>query len=324
MGDAGLEGLQPLGLAAAGTDVQGLASTEFLWWVVASGTNGEVLRMPFSYRALIQLPDPARKPPFLLAIADDATPDQTASGKDRDGLFHLAWSYPGEPAEQPCGFVIERGRRFVETFADDAGELLVLGDNSTWTGDDTWATAVHPTTMTSCYSPVYADTQDVTLTSATPLSIPASGASLSFESYEDLEPDFDFAHVEVSGDGGPFLPVAIFTGAASGRRSIDLSAFGGQDVLVRFRLVTDDVVSAPVFLGWFVDDIAVHATDFRAIATVDGGTLTFDVRPEKARAVAERTEFYRVGGLFDSPCDEHGPYSNVRAITIAPAAKLPE
>jgi hypothetical protein len=314
----------PLGLAAAGSDVQGLPSTEFLWWVVATGTNGEVLRMPFSYRALIQLPDPARKAPFLLAIEDDTSPDQTASGEDVDGRFRLAWTYPPAPAEQPCGFVIERASRLVGFFADDAEEALVTGDNSTWTGDDTWTTAAHPDTLTSSYSPVYTDLQDVRLTLAAPISVPTGRAILSFTSFEDIEENFDYAYVEVSGNGGPFLPMAVYTGAFSGRRSVDLSFFGGQDVLVRFRFITDELVSAPLFLGWFIDDITLESADFRTIATVDGATFAFDVAPDRARAVQERTEFFRVGGLFGSSCDENGPYSNVREITIDPRVKLPD
>jgi Subtilase family/PA domain len=314
----------PVGLAPGGTDVLGLPSTEFLWWVVASGTNGEVLRMPFSYRAVVQLPDPARKQPFLLAIEDDAVPDQTASGSDRDGLFQLAWTYPAEPAEQPCGFVIERGRRLQGLFADDAEEVLVSGDNSTWTGDDTWTTAAHPDTLSGSFSPVYTDLQDVRLTSAAPIPLPEGRALLSFASYEDIEEGFDYAYVEVSGDGGPFLPMAVYTGAFSGRRTIDLSPFAGQDVLVRFRFLTDDLVSAPLFLGWFIDDIAVESTDFHAIGTVDGSTFTFAVRPDKAVAVDPRTEHYRVGGLFDTPCEDRGPYSNVRSIRVLGRGNRPQ
>jgi hypothetical protein len=280
--------------------------------------------MPFSYRAMVQLPDPARKQPFLAAIEDDSVPDQTPSGTDRDGQFLLSWSYPPAPAEQPCGFVIERGRRLAGIFADDAEELLVMGDNTNWTGDDTWTTAPHPDTSTNSYSPVYADLQDVRLTSAAPISIPSGRAILSFTSFEDIEENFDYAYVEVSGDDGPFLPMAVYTGAFSGRRTIDLSFFEGQDVLVRFRFITDDLVSAPLFLGWFIDDIALESTDFRAVATVDGSTFSFAVQPDKTRATQQRTEFWRVGGLFDSPCDESGPYSNVRDITIAPQVKLPE
>jgi hypothetical protein len=146
---------------------------------------------------------------------------------------------------------------------------------------------------------------------------------LSFDSSEDIEEGFDFAYVEVSGDGGAFLPMAVYTGAFSGRRTIDLSLFGGQEIRLRFRLLSDGLLSAPLFQGWFIDNIALESADFRALATVDGGTLAFDVQPTKTRAVEPRTEFYRVGGLFGSPCDENGPFSNVRAITVAPRVELP-
>jgi hypothetical protein len=80
----------PLGLATAGTDALGVPASEFLWWVVATGTNGEVLRMPFSYRAVVHLPDPARKQPLLAAIEDDATPDRRPPGSTP--MDASAWS----------------------------------------------------------------------------------------------------------------------------------------------------------------------------------------------------------------------------------------
>ena len=302
----------PLGLAVGGTDVAGMPATEFLWWVVATGTNGEVLRMPFSYRALVQLPEPARKQPFLAALAPSG-----------GAHFQLTWTYPADPAEQPCGFVIERARRLEPLFGDDAEDALVLGDNAAWTGDDTWTTVVHPDTLTNGYSPVYTDSQDVRLTSAAPIPLPSGRALLSFASHEDIEDGFDYAYVEVSGDGGPFLPMAVYTGNFAGRRNVDLSFFAGQDVLIRFRFVTDELMSAPLFLGWFLDDIAIDSADFHALGTVDGSTLSFDVAVGKALSVEESSVFYRVGGLFDSPCDENGPYSNVRELAIGSRVKPP-
>ncbi len=313
----------PVGLDVAGNDVTGFPATEFLWWVVASGSNGEVLRMPFSYRAVVTLPDPARKPPFLLAIEDDASPDQTA-GVDHDGRFELSWTYPAAPAEQPCGFVIELASRLAGMFADDAEEPLVLGENSTWSGTD-WITAVHPDTATNCYSPLYMDDVDLRLTQVDPVALPSGRAILSFESYEDIEEGFDFAYVEVSGDGGVFVPLASYTGAFSGRRQVDLTGFGGQSVRIRFRLISDELISVPLFLGWFIDDIALETGDFRAIGTVDGSTFSFGVTEEtRKRFTLDHEVFLRVGGLFDSPCDDSGPYSNLRALTIAPSVKLPQ
>jgi hypothetical protein len=302
--------------------VQDFPATEFLWWVVASGSNGEVLRMPFSYRAVVQLPDPSRKAPFLNPIADDETPDQTELGVDRDGAYELSWTTPAAPAAQPCSFVIERASRTAAVFADDAAEPLVAGENSTWSGTN-WVTALNPDTAAMAYSPVYTDSVDESLALIDPLLLPEGTAILSFESYEDIEEGFDFGRVEASADGGAFVPLAIYTGSFSGRRRVDLAGFGGHEVRLRFRLRSDGLLSAPAFLGWFIDHIAVDAADFHAIATVSGGTLHFTVGDDKFRATREQTLLYRVGGLFDDPCETRGPFSNERAITIEPRLRGP-
>jgi subtilase family protein/PA domain-containing protein len=308
----------PAGLAAAGNDVLDVPATEFLWWVVASGPGGVTLRMPFSFRAVTELPDPARKAPFLEAIADDATPDQTAAGVDRDGRYELSWTYPGEPAAQPCGFVIEQASSFEGVFADDGEELLVAGENSSWSGAE-WVSAPHPDTTSFAYSPLYTDDADRRLTLIAPLALPAGTAVLSFASYEDIEEGFDYARVEASADGGPFLPLAVYTGAFSGRRRVDLTGFGGHEVRVRFRLVSDSLLSAPAFQGWFIDDIAIDTADFRAIATVDGATFHLEVSEgQRLRSSRERTLLYRVGGLFDGNCTTNGPFSNERSIALDP------
>jgi hypothetical protein len=315
----------PTGLALAGTDAQDAPATEFLWWVVASGSNGEVLRMPFAYRAVMNLPDPARKAPFQLAIADDATPDQTAAGVDRDGRFRLSWTYPAEPAAQPCGFVIESASRFTRVFTDDAQDPLVQGANATWSGDANWITAVHPDTFTSCYSPTYVDNANEKLTLIDPLQIPLGGAVLSFDSNEDIEEGFDFAFVEASGDGGPFIPLARYSGTFTGRRRIDLADFAGQAVRLRLRFTSDSLISAPVHTGWFIDGIALDTADFHAFATVDGSTFAFDVTDgAKIRSTAEHTIFYRVGGLFGAGCAQNGPFSNERSIHVSPRVRLPD
>ena len=313
----------PLGLAAAGSDVQDVPASEFLGWVVASGSNGEVLRMPFSYRAVVELPEPARKAPFLNAIADDASPDQSAAGVDRDGRYELTWTYPAAPAEPPCAFVIERASALVGLFADDAADPLVAGENATWSGAD-WVTTVHPDTATSAYSPLYTDGVDLRLTLIDPLLLPEGTTILSFDSYEDIEEGFDFGRVEASADGGPFLPLALYSGAFSGRRRVDLTGLGGHAVRLRFRLVSDGLLSAPAFLGWFIDDIALDAANFHVLATVDGGTFHFSVgEGQKVRSTREHTLLYRVGGRFDDPCQAGGPFSNERAITVAPRFQDP-
>ncbi len=310
----------PDGLAPA-TDRNGLAMTEFLWWVVASGTNGELLRMTFSYRAIPPNPEFKRAQPTLREIVDDGTPDQTPAGVDRDGRFRLRWTYPPPPlALTPCSFVIERATEVFGIFADDAQEPLLLSENSTWSGED-WVSAIHPDTGSNSYSPVYADGQELRLTMIDPVVLPAGRrVTLSYDSFEDIQTGRDTARVEASGNGGPFLPLAIHSGSFSGRRQVDLTSLAGQAVRVRFRFITDGAGSAPQFLGWFIDNIELQSSDFRAIATVDGTTSSYLVALDepKTRFTGERTVFFRVGGLFDRDCSENGPFSNQRSITIAP------
>lgn len=118
-------------------------------------------------------------------------------------------------------------------------------------------------------------------------------ATLNFWTWYDLEEDFDYAYVQVSTDSGATwtsLPGNNTTNTnpngnsfghaltgQSGRGSspewieeqIDLSAYAGQEVLVRFQYITDDAVNNP---GMLIDDISIpeigYSSDFEAD---DGG-----------------------------------------------------
>ena len=300
----------PTGLATAGTDITGAAATEFLWWVVASGSNGETLRMPFFYRASADGPPPPDKaPPFQNAVADDATPDQIGD-VDRDGSYVVNWTFPPPPTPPACGFQVEEGTTFGTIFTDDAEQILLAGINDNWTGDPTWTTDVHPDTGTNSYTPLYMDNQNSVLTLNDPITLPAGLVMLTFDSFEDLESTFDFGIVDIS-TGGDFLPVASFTGVFSGRRKVDLSGFAGQDVRIQFRLSSDLGFSSPIYQGWFLDNIAIETADFTILGTVSASELEF---PITGRSNGQY--FYRIAGLFGEPCEELGPYSNLRNITV--------
>ncbi len=305
----------PLGLSVAGVDVNGEPATEFLWWVVASGSNGETLRMPFYYRAAARpYPAPTQNP-----IADDDDPDQVA-GVDHDGNYKLSWTYPDLPAEQPCGFRVDEATHLDSVFLDDAEELLIAGENSRWVGAATWISNVHPDTMTLGYAPVYVDQQDASLEMAEALPLSEAAALLSFDSFEDLENDFDYGYVEVSADGSGYQRMATYNGQFSGRREIDLSSFAGKSIKVRFRLDTDLLVSSPLFLGWFIDNIQIETANFAPIASVAASASTLDVTGRTTG-----TYFYRVAGLFGASCDAVGSFSNVRQINVdaGPATLAP-
>ncbi len=109
-------------------------------------------------------------------------------------------------------------------------------------------------------------------------------ATLKFWAWFDIEKGWDYAYVEVSADGGKTWTVlngkqtsqdnplgnsfgSGFTGRSGGgkppqwvQEQIDISAFAGKKVLVRFEYVTDEAVNTP---GFAVDDIEVPEINFK-------------------------------------------------------------
>jgi hypothetical protein len=104
----------------------------------------------------------------------------------------------------------------------------------------------------------------------------AATAQLKFWTKWDIEADWDFALVEISTNGGVSWSHVIgqFMTAASGigvqtpglygydgrqdnwvEEKIDLSSYCGQNIMVRFRLITDSGVTED---GWYLDDVAVR------------------------------------------------------------------
>lgn len=304
-----VDGRPLVGLAIKGADDNGAGATEFLWWVVATPASGPALRMPFFYRAvaegLIQ-----HAAPFQNAIQDDATPDQQA-GVDKDGNYKLSWTFPPLPEEQPCSYQVEEATTFATLFMDNADELLVGGSNSKWAGGTQWVSNVRPLTTSLSYSVVYTDELDTTLTMKNALALPAgTKADLIFDTFQDTELDFDYASVEVAGTNGVFVPLAVYTGFFSGERRVDLSGFSGQSVKVRFRLTSDQLISAPLFLGWYIDNIRIENANWMTL-TSNLAALTYDVTGRTTG-----TYFYRIAGIFGTLCNELGSYSNIRSIQV--------
>jgi hypothetical protein len=254
-----------------------------------------------------------RSAPFQNPVEENDSPD-LVPGVDEDGYYTLSWSFPPPPDSQPCGFRIEEAGSFASLFGDDAEEILLAGENVRWVGDPQWISGAHPDTETLSYSPVYVDQQNISLTMRDPLALPAgpTRVRLEFDSFEDIENDFDYGRVQVSADGGPFTILATFTGQFSGRRVIDLSAFAGRSIRVRFNYLTDQLVSAPLYLGWFIDNVAIVAADFAPLPATVGAAS----RSHPIEGRPNGTYSYRVAGLFGAGCDIVGPYSNVRDITV--------
>lgn len=117
---------------------------------------------------------------------------------------------------------------------------------------------------------------------------PGDAIEMSVAMWYDIEVDYDYGYVVVSVDGEKWeiLPGQrtttanpsgnsfghAYTGQSGDGRAewvterFDLSAYAGQELLIRFEYVTDDAVNYP---GWFIDDIAIPAigyfTDFESL-----------------------------------------------------------
>ena len=135
------------------------------------------------------------------------------------------------------------------------------------------------------------DDLDSTLTRELDLS-GLTKATLTFRTWFDIERWFDFGYVEVSRDDGKTWdvldglqtttddPLGVTYGPGYSGRSgggdeaawvderIDLSAYAGERVLLRFELVNDDGTNGP---GWAIDDIAVPEIGFSDAAERDAG-----------------------------------------------------
>ncbi|MFN8377908.1 MAG: immune inhibitor A [Anaerolineae bacterium] len=136
-----------------------------------------------------------------------------------------------------------------------------------------------------------ADQSDLSLTHAFDLR-GIDSAELRFDLWYWLEEAWDFAYVMVSTDGGQtWTPQTTshttdwnphgtafgpgYNGQSDGwvEEVIPLDAYAGQEILVRFEVITDDGVNQP---GVAVDHIRLDAVDYSSDFEVDAGGWTAD------------------------------------------------
>ncbi|MEM9951845.1 MAG: hypothetical protein AAF846_09610 [Chloroflexota bacterium] len=117
-------------------------------------------------------------------------------------------------------------------------------------------------------------------------------AELTFNIWHDLETDWDYAYVSISTDGGERWQLqstdlmtntnpneraygAAYTGRDSAWRMdrLNLNAYIGQEILVRFEMVMDDAIA---FNGVAIDDIRLDAIGYHHDAETDDGNWIAD------------------------------------------------
>jgi hypothetical protein len=286
-----------------------VAPTEIQWYITATSGN-QSMRMPFYFRAVAATVPNITSPTQSAPQGTEGMPVGTCA-TDTNGNYVLGFNYTAPSGgSAPIGFRVQEGTRSDTVFFDNADEPLVGGANSKWTGSAQWNSQVNPATGSLAYFVPDTAMQNESLTMVTGVALPPGGATLSFDTNQDTEQDFDFANVDISADGVNFTTVASFSGVFVGTRFIDISGYAGQTIKVRFRMTSDLVMSAP---GWFVENIRVSSDDFRTIANLAPTATSFPIT-----ARTDGTYTYRVAGLFSNGTEPSvtGPYSNLQCVTV--------
>ena len=204
-------------------------------------------------------------------------------------------------------------RPFVEDFtiAFDGAEETTIFDGSCYGGSRCWWSNK-------------GDSIDTTLTREFDLTA-ASGATIEYMAWYDIEEGWDYAYLEVSDDGGRTWHILHpehasdedklgnaygpgYTGDSNGwvAESVDISEYAGGPVLVRFEYITDGAVHAD---GFVIHDIAIPEIGFFDDAedeqgwTASGFARISNVLAQRfvVQAIVERGE--ENFEVFDMPLD---------------------
>jgi immune inhibitor A len=127
---------------------------------------------------------------------------------------------------------------------------------------------------------------DMTLTREFDLTNVSGPVTLSFNTWYDLEKDYDYLFLEVSEDGKHWQIITTPSGTGENpsgnsygwgyngktntwiKEDVDLSQFAGKKIQVRFEYVTDAAVTGE---GFLLDDVSVEAADYKSDFEADDG-----------------------------------------------------
>ncbi len=109
--------------------------------------------------------------------------------------------------------------------------------------------------LTDSPSGSYLDETQTSATTVAPITLPGGG-ELTFWHKYDIENNWDYGYVRVSTDGASWSTLATYTGTSTtwSKQTVDLGAFSGQNIYLRFELETDYSVTRD---GWYVDDVII-------------------------------------------------------------------
>jgi immune inhibitor A len=261
-------------------------------------------------------------------FAQPTAPALTAQSGSR---IRLSWTPGGNSGSlPPQRYVVEEATAAANHFADDAetgtdGWTASVGVGVTpWTNSQAKKHSGSNSFFTTAFEHTAATS---TFTLNQPIALPTAGRSrLSFWEWAINEPD-DRTRVQVSTNGTTWQTVheagraeeadiaaLLFASEPMTQRTVDLSAFQGQTIRLRFQLQTG---TSNFFLytpyGWYVDDVEVVTDDWKQIGETTGTSFT-------VTKAAGGTFFYRVAALYSAVA--RGPYSNVASAESRPQPDL--
>lgn len=181
-------------------------------------------------------------------------------------------------------------RRYVHQYGVDSIQFTDLSGNVTLTFSGSTTVSLLPQ---SAYSGSYAfysnkgDESDMTLTQTFDFTHAASPIELTYQTWYDLETDYDYLYLEASTDGENWQILNTpsctnydpsgnsygcgYNGETGGwiSETVDLSQFAGQEVTLRFEYITDAAVNGE---GLLLDDLSIPAIGYATdLETDDGG-----------------------------------------------------
>lgn len=148
---------------------------------------------------------------------------------------------------------------YEQNFENVPSGWLSFGENNSWEwgipegGPESAASGekVYGTNLTADYN----NNGDMTLVMP-PVDVPEGSTYLQFQSWHNLENNYDYGHVVVSTDMENWEQLAEYNGTTDGwtASEVDLSSYSGQSIFVGFHVDTDYSVTRE---GWFIDDVAL-------------------------------------------------------------------
>jgi hypothetical protein len=231
--------------------------------------------------------------------ADDVFMDWAAAlylqdGKVGDGRYTYH-NYPNAPQTSDTETISTCPQsaltRDVHQYGIDYINISCAGDHTlTFTGSSAVRMLpADPNSGSYAFATNLGNESDMTLTREFDLTNASGPVTLSFNTWYDLEKDFDYLYLEVSEDGEHWQIITTPSGTGDNpsgnsygwgyngatnkwiKEEVDLSQYAGKKVQVRFEYVTDAAVTGE---GFLLDDVSVDAINYQSDFEADDGGWT--------------------------------------------------